>query len=401
MTSPSTSVAGASVATAVALASVLMTAGCTGPRDQAPLPPPAVTVAYPIEQDVVEWDEYTGRLEAIESVEVRARVSGYLESIHFSDGSPVAEGDLLFVIDPRPYEAVLDRARADLELAEARLDLARKDLARAQTLLKTRAVSQEEADTRAATVRQSEASVAGARAAVDAAALDVEFTRITAPVGGRASRHLVSEGNLVLGGGSPNATLLTTIVSLDPIQVYFEADERAYLKYTRLGASGARPSSRDMQNPIWVALADEDDFRHQGWMDFVDNQLDRDTGTMLGRGLLPNPTHLLAPGLFVRVRLPGSGSQRVVLLPDAAVATDQAQRFVWVVDDESRARYRRVAVGALYEGLRIVRDGLTVEDRVVVSGLQRVRPGIVVDAAEEVIPEPPAGAAGAVPGGSF
>jgi RND family efflux transporter MFP subunit len=364
------------------------TLSCSRGTPPAPAPP-SVAVAHPVVQTVVEWDEYTGRLAAIDSVEVRSRVNGYLQSIHFSDGALVTAGALLFIIDPRPYDAVLARARADLALADARLDLARKDLARAQVLLKSRAISQEEAETRAAQLHQNEASVAGARAAVDAAALDVEFTRVAAPVSGRVGRHLVTEGNLVVGGGTSNATLLTTIVSLDPINCYFDVDEQSVLKYSRLGLAGKRPSSREVQNPVEIGLADEDTFPHRGWMDFVDNQMDPGSGTMLGRAVVPNNDLLLSPGQFVRVRLPGSGSYQAVLVPDEAVATDQAQRFVWVVDGENHAQYRKVSVGPLYEGLRIVREGLTGEDRIVVSGLQRVRPGIVVAPEEQPIPPCP------------
>jgi RND family efflux transporter MFP subunit len=295
----------------------------------------------------------------------------------------VKKGDLLFVIDPRPNEAALARARAEVDLAVARLDLARKDLTRVELLLRSRAVSKEEADTRAAAVRQAEASVAAARAALQGAELDVEFTHVVAPVSGRTSRHLVDEGNLVTGG-STGSTLLTTIVSLDPIHVYFEADEQAYLKYARLSQSGARVSSRDQPNPVLVGLADEKGFPHEGWMDFVDNQLDPSTGTMVGRAVLPNPDLLLSPGLFVRLRLQGSDTYRALLIPDESVGTDQAQRFVWVVDDESRARYRRVEIGPMHDGLRIVRKGLESGDMVVVAGMQRVRPDIEVKAQERV-----------------
>lgn len=374
------------------LAVLCVACGKTAP----PAPsPPSVAVAHPLVQTVVEWDEYTARLSAVSAVEVRARVSGYLQSIHFSDGAIVKAGDLLFVIDPRPYEAVLNRAQADLNLAEARLDLARKDLARAEFLVKSRAISQEEADTRQATVRQAIASVGGARAAVDAAALDVEFTRVTAPIGGRVSRHLVTEGNLVVGGGTSNATLLTSIVSLDPIWAYFEVDEQAYLKYSRLNLSGQRPSSREVQNPVQVAVADEPDFPHTGWMDFVDNQIDSETGTLQGRAVLPNPDLLFSPGQFVRLRLAGSGRYEAVLVPDEAIATDQAQRFVWVIDAENKAQYRKVTLGPRYEGKRIIREGLSGADRIVVSGLQRVRPNIVVAPEEE--PIPPCPSAGPLP----
>jgi RND family efflux transporter MFP subunit len=370
---------------------LLVVTACRGPSKPAPPPAPKVSVVVPRAEEIVEWDEYTGRLQAIESVEVRARVSGYLESIHFSDGAMVKKGDLLFVIDPRPYEAVLARARADVALAESRLNLARKESARAQKLLLSRAISQEGADERAAAVTQAEASIAANNAAVDAAALDVEFTRVVAPTSGRVGRHLVSEGNLITGGAA-NATLLTTIVSLDPIHCYFDADERAYLKYVRLDVSGERPSSRTVRNPVQVALADEDDFPHAGYMDFVDNQLDPNTGTIIGRAVVENPQLILSPGLFVRVRLLGRGRYSALLVPDEAVVSDQAQKYVWVVGADGRAEYRRVTIGPLHDGLRVVRSGLAANERVVVSGIQRVRPHIEV-AAKEVGIAPAATAA--------
>jgi membrane fusion protein, multidrug efflux system len=320
---------------------------------------------------------------------VRARVSGYLQSVHFREGSLVKKGDLLFQIDPRPYEAQLRRAEGDLELAESRVNLAQKNLARAAFLVKSQAMSKEEAETRAATVRQAEAGVAAAKAAVDAARLDVEFTHITAPVSGRASRKLVTEGNLINGGVGTQGTLLTTIVSLDPLHVYFEANERDYLKYVRLAKSGARPSSRDFKNPVHVGTADEQGFPHEGYMDFVDNQIDRGTGTIQGRAIVPNPDGLLAPGLFVRLRLIGSGLYRGLLIPDDAVQSDQAEKFVWVLDADNRVRYRQVKIGTLHDGLRVVNEGLTPEDRVIIQGVQRARPDIVVDPEEKTIAPPP------------
>ena len=368
--------------------------GCRGSREPPAPPPPKVTVSRPVEREIVEWDEYTGRLQATDSFEVRARVSGYLQSIHFADGAMVKEGDLLFVIDPRPYEAVLARARADVESAKARVAVAGTELARARTLLPSHAASQEQTENRSAIALQAAAALAAAQAAVTAAALDVEFTRVTSPIAGRAGRHLVGEGNLVQGGSDP--TLLTTVVALDPIHCYFEADERAYLKYSRLAKSGERPSSRDVNNPVEIGLADEQGFPHKGWMDFVDNQFDAGTGTVVGRALIPNPDLLLSPGLFARVRLVGSGRYRALLLPDEAVGTDQSQTFVWVVDAQGAAQYRRVTLGPLHDGLRIVREGLSPEDRVVVAGTQRVRQGIVVAAEERPFAPPPpaAGASG-------
>jgi RND family efflux transporter MFP subunit len=362
-----------------------------------PPPPPKVTVAHPVQRELTDWDEYTARLEAIDSVEVRARVSGYLESVHFREGSIVKKGDLLFLIDPRPYEAQLRRAEGDLELAQSRLNLAQKNLARAAYLVKSNAMSKEEAETRAAVVRQAEAGVATSQAAVDAAKLDVEFTRVTAPVSGRVSRKIVTEGNLINGGVGTQGTLLTTIVSLDPLHAYFEPNERDYLKYVRLAKSGEQPNSRDHKNPVQMGLADEQGYPHEGYLDFVDNQVDRGTGTILWRAIVPNPDGLLAPGLFVRLRLMGSGNYRALLIPDDAVQSDQAEKFVWVVDGDNKVRYRKVTCGSLHDGLRVVREGLAPQDRVIVKGIQRARPDIVVDAQEEQLAAPagddaPAGA---------
>jgi RND family efflux transporter MFP subunit len=353
------------------------------------LPPPAVTVARPVEREVVEWDEYPARLQATEMVEVRARVSGYLQAIHFKDGAFVQKGDLLFTIDPRPYEAVQRGAEAEHAVAKARLALAEKKAERAVSLVKREAISQEETDIRAAEQLQAGAMVAAAAAAVETAKLEVDFTQIRSPIAGRTGRRLVTEGNLINGGTL--GTLLTTIVSLDPIYAYVEADERSFLKYSRLARSGERLSSREYRNPVHLGLADEPGFPHQGHMDFVDNQLDQGTGTMVGRAVIPNPDFLLTPGMFGRLRLPGGGKFQAVLIPDPAVLADQAEKFVWVLDVEDRAQYRRVHTGGMYEGLRIIRDGLKPGDRVIVAGVQRVRPGT------HVVPEE-APAASVVPG---
>src|SRR5882724_4105634 len=375
-------------ATWALVAAALVLSAC-GPRPAPAPPPPKVKVVQAVAREITEWDEYTARLDAVDSVEVRPRVSGYLQSILFQDGGLVKKGDLLFLIDPRPYEAALHRAEADVELAKSRLALARKNFARAADLLASHAISQEESDIRESNVRQAEASVEEAQAAVDAARLDVEFTRVSAPIGGRVGRKLVTEGNLINGGVGTQGTLLTTIVSLDPIYAYFEADEGSLLKYSRLAQTGQRPSSREYKNPVHVALADEENFPHDGVMDFVDNQVDRGTGTIVGRALLPNPDLSLIPGLFARLRLPGSGRYRAILLPDEAIGSDQSQKYVVVIDGEQKAQYRTVKIGPLVDGLRVVREGVTPEDWVVVAGLQRVRPGLVVDAQRETNASPP------------
>jgi RND family efflux transporter MFP subunit len=369
------------VAVALALAS------CTGRPASGP-PSPKVKVVQPLAREITEWDEFTARLEATDSVEVRPRVGGYLESIHFQDGALVRKGDPLFSIDHRPYAAALRRAEADRGVANMRLILARKNYARAPDLLRGQAISQEESVIRDSNLRQAEASLAGAEAAVEAARLDVEFTQVSAPISGRVGRKLVTEGNLITGGPGSQGTLLTTIVSLDPIYVYFEADEGSFLKYTRLARTGERPSSRDYKNPVYVGLADERGFPREGFMDFVDNQVDRGTGTIVGRAVLPNPDLSLTPGLFARLRLPGSGRYRATLLPDEAIASDQSQKYVFVVDRESKAQYRPVKIGPLVDGLRVVREGVTPDDWVVVAGLQRARPGLTVDAQRDTISLP-------------
>jgi RND family efflux transporter MFP subunit len=355
----------------------ILAGSCSGPPP-AP-PPPKVKVTQPVVRDTMEWDEFTARLEAVDSVEVRPRVSGYLQAVHFKDGALVKKGELLFTIDPRPYEAVFRRTQAELASATARLSLAQKNAARAGDLLRSHAISQEDADIRESNRRQAEAAVEEAQAAMDSARLDVEFTRVAAPVAGRVGRKLVTEGNLITGGVGTQGTLLTTIVSLDPIYAYFEADESSVLKYNRLAREGQRPSSRDHPNPVHVGLADETGFPHDGVMDFVDNQIDRGTGTVVARALLPNPDLSLLPGLFARLQLPGSGQYRAILIPDEAVGTDQSQKFVYVLDAENKAQYRTVKIGPMIDGLRVVREGLGPEERVVVAGIQRVRPGLVVD----------------------
>jgi RND family efflux transporter MFP subunit len=362
---------------------ILLVTGCKGEQAPSP-PPPKVTVSQPVVREIVEWDEYTGRLEAVESVEVRARVNGYLESIHFQDGQIVKKGDLLFVIDPRPYQAELDRAKAELKLARARLELAINDLARAKKLLSSRAISEEEADTRSSNERVAQATVEQSEAAIQAAKLDVEFTQVRAPITGRISRELVTEGNLINGG--TGGTLLTTIVSLDPIYCYAEADEQAFLKYTRLAQEGKRPSSRQARNPAYLALADETGFPHKGYIDFVDNQLDPDTGTIRGRAVFPNPDLVLTPGLFARIRIPGSGKYKAIMIPDEAIGSDQSERFVMAVDNENTVEYRKVVLGPRINDLRIIREGLTPEDWVIIKGVQRAaRPGVKVDPQREKV----------------
>ena len=357
---------------------LLMTA-CPQQQPAAPPPPPPkVTVSQPVSREVVEWEEYTGRLEAVESVEVRARVNGYLQSIHFKNGTTVKQGDLLFVIDPRPYQAELERARAELGLANARLERTGKDVARAQMLVRARAVSEEEVDTRVSEQRQAQESVQAARATVNAAQLNVEFTQVRAPISGRISRNLVSVGNLV-NGGTTQSTVLTTIVSLDPIYCYFEADERSYLKGMRQVRNGDQTNGRASKQPVYVGLADEENFPHQGSIDFVDNRLDQNTGTITARAVLPNPTLFLVPGLFARLRIPAGSKYKALMVPPEALGSDLSQQFVFVVDAQKLVQYRQVTPGPLIDGWRVIRDGLQPEDWVIVKGVQRARAGAQVD----------------------
>jgi RND family efflux transporter MFP subunit len=360
------------------LAALVSLSGCKSEATTAQqAPAPQVSVASALERDVTEWDEFTGRLEAVESVEVRPRVTGYIESVNFTEGSTVKKGDLLFVIDPRPYRAELSKAEAELARAVARSELAVADEGRSTKLLDIKAVSREEYDSRINASREAKADVAAARAAVDSAKLNLEFTRITAPISGRVSKAAVTAGNLVTGG-SNTAALLTTVVSLDPMYVTFEGDEQIYLKYNELSRRGERSSSRDAANPVLMGLANENGYPHHGSMVFVDNQVDPRTGTIRARASFENKDGFLTPGLFARVKLLGHNSYRAVLVDDRAIGTDQSQKFVYVIDAQNKVTYRPVTVGRLDGGLRIVQKGLQSGETVVVNGLQRIRPGVVV-----------------------
>jgi len=348
--------------------------GKAPPPDQGP---PDVTVAKVISKRIKDWDEYTGRFQAVDFVEIRPRASGYVEQVLFQEGQFVKKDDVLVVIDPRPYQADYDRAKAGLELAKSQYELANLEAVRVQKLKDSGAVSREELDERLSTLNQQQASVAGAKAALDNAALLLSFTKVRAPFDGRASRAEVTRGNLVTGGNN-GGTLLTTIVSVDPIYVYFEGDENAYLHYNELARQGQRPSSRDARNPVRVGLSNEQGFPHEGYMDFVDNQLDVHTGTIRARAVLDNKQGLFTPGMFARVQLLGSGEYEAILIEDRAVGTDQSQSFVLVLGPDNKLLYRAIQPGRIVDGLRIVRKGLNRDDVVVVSGLQRVRPGVQV-----------------------
>jgi RND family efflux transporter MFP subunit len=358
---------------------LLLTAGCGkwGSGAQSAPPPPQVSVATVLEKRVKDWDEFTGRLQAVETVEIRPRVSGYIDKVAFTEGSEVKRGDLLFVIDPRPYQAEYDRAAADVKRYTTALELARIELVRVQRLKDSGAVSEEELDERKSTVAQGEANVAGSQAALEAAALNLNFTRVTSPIAGRVSRAEITRGNLVTGG-SNGGTLLSSVVSMDPIYLYFDGDEQTYLRYGQMARTGERPSSRDAPNPVRVGLANEEGFPHTGTVDFVDNQLNPQTGTIRARAVLENKDGQFTPGLFARVQLLGSGEYSAILIDDRAVNTDQSQKYVLLLGANNVIEYRKVKLGRVIEGLRIVREGLKSGDVIVVNGAQRVHPGVTV-----------------------
>jgi membrane fusion protein, multidrug efflux system len=357
----------------------LTLSGCgEKPPPQAASGPLPVTVAQPTKRTVTDWDEFTGRFEAVEEVQVRARVGGFVTSVEFRDGAFVGTGDLLYVIDARPFEAVAEQADGQLADARAKGELAKRELDRGLTLVQTSAVSESVVDQRRQALQAAKAAEMQASGALKAAQLNIEFTHVIAPIGGRVSRHLVSVGNLVQGSDAGGGTLLTSIVSLDPIYIYFDMDEATYLKNNRLYFEGKRPSSRENANPVQVTLVGETKPSHDGKVNFLDNRLDVSTGTLRGRAVIPNKDYSILPGQFGRVRLIGSAPYEALLLPDTAIATDQSRKIVFVVKDDDTVEARPVILGPLDEGLRVVREGLKAEDRVIVDGLQRVRVGAKV-----------------------
>ncbi len=374
---------------------VLLALALSGCGDKAPqqaaAAPPTVTVAQPVKRTVTDWDEFTGRFEAVEEVQVRARVGGFVTSVEFRDGAFVRTGDLLYVIDARPFEAVAEQADGQLADARAKAELAKRELDRALVLNQTQAVSDSIVDQRRQTLQAAKAAQTQAEGLLKAAQLNIEFSHVVAPIGGRVSRHLVSVGNLVQGSEGAS-TLLTSIVSLDPIYVYFDMDEATYVRNSRLWFEGKRPSSRDSPNPVQITLVGETKPSHHGKMDFLDNRLDVSTGTLRGRAVIPNTDYSILPGQFGRVRLIGSSPYEALLVPDTAVATDQSRKIVFVVKDDDTVEAKPVVLGPLDEGLRVIREGLKPEDRVIVDGLQRARVGAKV--APHAAPAAPAAAAG-------
>ena len=351
-------------------------------------PPPTVTVANPVKRTVIDQDEYVGRFVAVDSVEIRARVSGYLEKIHFEDGQIVKQGDLLFTVDKRPFQASLDQAKANLAQARANLAFAESDLARGTQLVREKTITEQTFDQRTQAKRVADASVQAQEAAVQQASLDLQFTELRAPVGGRIGDRRVSPGNLVTGGTGGNTTLLATIVSTDPIRFEFTFDEAAYLRYERLSKQGQDVTSREGSVYVSLRLIDEPDFVHPGRLDFVDNVIDRASGTIRGRAEFSNQLGLFTPGMFARIRVPGSPAYPALLLPDEAIGSEQARKYVLVVDKDNIARPKYVVLGDLFEGLRVVKDGIAADDRVVVNGVARVRPGQKVTPEEQKRPTP-------------
>jgi len=416
-------------ATAVVLAAL---AGCDrGQQQSAAFPMPTVTVAKPAQRTVVDYDEYVGRFVAVDSVEIRSRLSGYLSAIHFTDGQMVKTGDLLFTIDRRPFEIALEQMRANLAQARANLSFAEGDLQRGQALLQNKTITEQTYDQRTQAKNVAAAAVAAQEAMVHSAELDLEqYSELRAPIDGRIGDRRVSVGNLVTGGTSGNTTLLATIVSVDPIRFEFTFDEQSYLRYERFAKNrptipqsepqadpqtirqsakqadrqsdppSVQPSPQqsaeqqqdgvDTGVPVSLKLIDEKNFDHTGKIDFVDNAISTSSGTIRGRAIFANPNGIFVPGMFGRIRVPGSPPYTALLIPDAAIGSEQARKYVLVVDDSGMVRQKYVTLGQLDDGLRVIKDGLLATDRVIVDGLMHARPGIKVKADERTIPAAPA-----------
>ena len=338
-------------------------------------PAPQITVAQVISERVTEWDEFTGRLEAPQTVGLRPRVSGYIEQVAFKEGSLVEQGQVLFIIDAKPFEAQVNRLKADVADAQSQALLAKRELSRGQRLKKQHAISQEELDNRVARRQQSLASVQSRTAALAIAQLDLDYTMVKAPISGRISRALITKGNYVTAGQSE----LTSLVSTDKVYAYFDADERTFLKYNQQAREGSRASTRDNNSPVMMGLAIDNDFPYSGHIDFIDNQVNRQTGTIRGRAVFDNTDGRFTPGLFARIKLIGSASYQGILIDDKAIGTDLNNKFVLVLDKDNAVQYRTVILGQKHHNLRLIKHGLIAGDIIVVKGLQRVRPGAHVN----------------------
>jgi RND family efflux transporter MFP subunit len=363
------------LAAALAVAALVL-AGCGQGQQpaRAPAPPPTVTVANPVKRVIVDHDEYVGRFVAVDAVEIRARVSGYLDKIHFTDGQAVNQGDLLVTIDRRPFQTALDQARANLAQAKANLAFTESDLGRAQQLVRDRTITEQTFDQRTQAKRVAEASVAANEAAVRQAELDMQFTELRAPVSGRIGDRRVSPGNLVTGG-TGTTTMLATIVSTAPIRFEFTFDEASLLRYERLSKQSKEGEAWGAATPVMLMLIDEKDFSHRGRMDFVDNVIDRSSGTIRARAVFPNADGLFTPGMFARVQVPGSLPYEALLVPDAAIGTEQARKYLLVVGDDNVVKQQYVTLGQVEGAMRVIKSGLAADDRVIVNGLMRARPG--------------------------
>lgn len=354
----------------------------SAPKTPAAPPPVPVKTTLPQTRQVLDWDEYTGHVEAMETVEIRARVSGYLEKVGFEDGAKVRKGDLLFVIDQRSYLTELKRAEAELERTRTKLELAENDLKRAERLRQSKAISDEEYDSRSKGLAESTATLHSAETAVEMARLNLDFTQVRSPIDGRIGRELITVGNLVNG----DQTLLTTIVSVDPMYVYVDADERSILKYRRLTAGGLRGQNGKANIVAQLGLIDETGYPHTGYIDYVDPRMDAATGTLRVRAVFPNPKELLSPGLFARIRIHGGSPHPALLIPGRAVVTDQDQNYVWVARADGSLDYRKVKVGKLFGSFRTIELGLGRNDAVVVDGIAKLRPGARVKAEPITVP---------------
>lgn len=384
--------------TSAALTLAIFLASCGDSQKQAAAPPPPeVTVAPPVKRTIFDFDEYVGRFVAVNSVEVRARVSGYLEGVHFKDGQIVKQGDLLFTIDKRPFQNAVAQARATLTGAQSNLSFTEADFMRGQQLVKDKTITDQTFEQRSQAFRNARAAVTGAEAALRTAELDLEFTELRAPITGRIGDRRVTPGNLVTGGTGGNTTLLATIVTTDPIHFEFTFDEASYLRYERNSSEGKDVASRGAGVQVSLKLIDEKDFDHTGRMDFVDNVIERATGTIRGRALFDNKDGVFTPGMFARVRVPATPPYEALLVPDVAIGSEQARKFVLVVDAENTAQTKYVTLGQLAGDLRVIKSGLAPDDRVVVNGMARVRGGQKVAPKEQgaapPAPEAPAGAA--------
>ena len=379
----------------------MVISGCNQAQKGQTAPPAVVTVAHPTTKEIMEYFEFPGQIAPVKEVDIRARVTGYLTKIHFVDGEEVDAGELLYEIDPRPYEAALQRAEGELARLKAISAKAKTDLTRAERLLPSGAVSQDEYESRSSALAGAEASVVSAEAAVQDARLNLEFTKIHAPVTGRMSRTRITEGNLIQTG-TDAVNVLTTIVTVDPVYVYFNVDERALLRYASLAKRDNLTTKltdpdriKSLNIPVEIGLENEDGFPHKGVLDFIDNEVDTKTGTIRARGVFENKDRLLTSGLYVRVRVPIGKPRKNLLIDEKAVNSNQREKFLWVVDKDNIARYRTVKIGGLHDGMRVIESGIEPDDVIIVKGLQRVRANApVVPHAEG---QPPATAAEKTP----